>query len=114
MTTTKTNVLLARLMELSLALAYEVTTRPMMGGHIAYADGRVFVSISSGGLGIKLLPQDQLRALERPRACRMRHSPTDPPSKSYITFASSDIADDDLMIEWLQLAASTAPARKKR
>ena len=44
----------------------------------------------------------------------MRHSPEAPESKSYITFSEADTADDEFMIEWLLLAAETAPAKKKR
>ena len=103
-----------RLDQLARELPFEVTSRPMMGGFIGYADGRTFVSISTGGLGIKLLPSDQERALTRAGAVRMRHSPDEPESKSYITFSETDTADDEFMIEWLLLAAETAPARKKR
>jgi hypothetical protein len=42
-------VLRARLEELATKLPFEVTTRQMMGGFIGYADGRTFVSISTGG-----------------------------------------------------------------
>ncbi len=107
-------VLRARLEELAGELPFEVTTRPMMGGFIGYADGRTFVSISTGGLGVKLLPADQDRALARPRAARMRHSPKEPESKSYVTFSDADTADDDLMIDWLIVAAWSAPPKKKR
>ena len=106
-------VLRNRLTQLAQGLSFEVTSRPMMGGFIGYADGRTFVSISTGGLGIKLLPSDQERALTRPGAARMRHSPEEPESKSYVTFSAADTADDDFMTEWLRLAAETAPARKK-
>jgi len=108
------STLFERLFELANELPFEVTSRPMMGGHIGYADGRTFVSISTGGFGVKLLPADQERALERPGASRMRHSPEEPASKSYITFSEADTANDDFMIEWLLLAARTAPAKKKR
>ena len=107
-------VLKSRLEVLAEDLPIEVTTRPMMGGFIGYADGRTFVSISMGGFGVKLLPGDQERALARPGAARMRHSPEEPESKSYITFSEEDTADDEFMIEWLRLAAETAPAKKKR
>ncbi len=107
-------VLRDRLGQLAQELPFEVTSRPMMGGFIGYADGRTFVSISTGGLGIKLLPSDHERALTRPGAARMRHSPDEPESKTYITFSDADTADDEFMIEWLLLAAKTAPARKKR
>ncbi|ANN17155.1 hypothetical protein SD37_16900 [Amycolatopsis orientalis] len=106
--------LLARLNEIAAGLPFEVTTRPMMGGFIGYADGKVFVSISSGGLGVKLLPADQERALARPGATRMRHSADQPYSKTYITLSDKDIADDDVLTEWLLLAAKTAPAPKPR
>jgi TfoX/Sxy family transcriptional regulator of competence genes len=106
-------VLKARLEQLAVELPNEVTSRPMMGGFIGYADGRTFVSISTGGLGVKLLPADQERALARPGAVWMRHSPEEPESKSYITFSEVDTVDDEFMIEWLLLAATTAPAKKK-
>ena len=107
-------VLRNRLTQLAQGLPFEVTSRPMMGGFIGYADGRTFVSISTGGLGIKLLLSDQERALTRPGAARMRHSPEEPESKSYVTFSEADVADDEFMIEWLLLAAETAPAKKRR
>ena len=103
-----------RLDQLARGLPFEVTSRPMMGGFIGYADGRTFVSISTGGLGVKLLPADQEQALTRPGAARMRHSPEEPASKSYITFSAADTADDEFMTGWLLRGAETAPARKKR
>ena len=45
-----------RLVQLAQGLSFEVTSRAMMGGFIGYADGRTFVSISTGGLGIRLVP----------------------------------------------------------
>jgi len=114
MTVHDPKVLKNRLEQLGEELPFEVTCRPMMGGFIGYADGRTFVSISKGGLGMKLLPPDQERALARPGAARMRHSPEGPESKSYLTFSEADTADDDFMIEWLLLAAATAPVKKRR
>ena len=113
MTVHDPKVLRGRLEQLAEELPFEVVSRPMMGGFIGYADGRTFVSISPGGLGVKLLPADQERALARPGATRMRHSPEEPESKSYISFSEEDTADDEFMIEWLLLAARTAPAKKR-
>ncbi len=111
-------VLRDRLDAISAKLPFEVTTRPMMGGFIGYADGRTFVSLSSGGLGVKLLPEDQERLLARPGSERLRHLPDMPPSKTYIALADEDLARDDVVLEWLQRAAETAPenkpAKKKR
>ena len=106
-------VLRDRLVQLAQGLPFEVTSRPMMGGFIGYADGRTFVSISTGGLGVKLLPADQERALTRPGSARMRHAPDEPESKSYVTFSEADTADDEFMTEWLLLAAETAPVKKR-
>ena len=103
-----------RLEELADDLPFEVTTRPIMGGVIGFADGRTFVSLSTGGFGVKLLPADRERALARPGATGMRHSPEEPESKSYITFSDADTADDGFLLEWLELAARTAPAKKAR
>ena len=114
MTVHDPKVLRDRLGQLAEGLPFEVTSRPMMGGFIGYADGRAFVSISTGGLGVKLLPSDQERALSRPGTARMRHTPDEPESKSYVTFSAADTADDEFMTGWLLLASETAPARKKR
>lgn len=107
-------VLLERLVEISRRLPFEVTSRPMMGGYIGYADGKPFVSLSTGGFGIKLLGADHERALQHPGAQRMRHLPEQPASKTYVTFADDDIGNDDFLARWLTLAASTAPARRSR
>ncbi|GAC1626860.1 MAG: hypothetical protein NVS4B2_06510 [Chloroflexota bacterium] len=102
-----------RLMEVSAGLPFEVTTRPMMGGFVGYADGKVFVSLSTGGFGVKLTPTDQDHALRRRGARRLQHSPEDPVSKNYIALGDEDVADDDTLIEWLTLAARTAPPGKR-
>lgn len=106
--------LLDRLIALSGEVPFEVTSRPMMAGYTGYAGGRPFVSLSTGGFGIKLLPKDQERALTRPGSAMLRHSPEGPSSKSYVTFSDSDTANDDFVIEWLRLAARTAPPPKRR
>jgi hypothetical protein len=47
--------LMARLDELAALLPFEFTSRPMMGGYIAYADAPTFVSLSPGGSGSRCL-----------------------------------------------------------
>jgi len=44
----------------------------------------------------------------------MSHAPEEPESQSYITFAETDTANGELVVEWLILAARTAPAQKRR
>jgi len=78
-----------RLESLRGELPYEISTRPMMGGFIGYADGRVFVSMSrGGGFGVKLLPADQELLLGRPGSRRMQHAPNQPESKTYIALSA--------------------------
>lgn len=104
-----------RLESLRGELPYEITTRPMMGGFIGYADGRVFVSLSrGGGFGVKLLPVDQELLLARPGSRRLQHAPDQPKSKTYISLSAADLEDDDVLLEWVGKAAATAPARAKR
>lgn len=107
-------LLKVRLEELAINLPHEVTTRPMMGGFIGYADGKPFVSLSTGGFGVKLLPDDQERLLTRKGAERMRHLPDQPPSKTYVAFSRDDLDNDSVMIEWLSIAAASAPTPKPR
>ncbi len=110
------SVLLARLLAVAPELPFPVTTRPMMGGYVGYADGKVFVSISRGGFGVKLTPPDQDKLLVRPGSAGMQHGPADPVSKSYVILSSADLANDEVLIEWLLRAAKTAapPNRKPR
>lgn len=106
--------LLARLEYIGQALPFAVTTRPMMGGHVGYADGRPFVSLSTGGFGIKLLPADQERLLARPGSRRQQHGPDEPPSRSYVAIGPADLDDDEVLVEWLLIAARRVPAPKRR
>lgn len=104
-----------RLESLRGELPYEITTRPMMGGFIGYADGRVFVSLSrGGGFGVKLLPADQELLLARPGSRRMQHAPDQPESKTYISLSAADLDEDDVLLTWVRRAAETAPAKAKR
>jgi TfoX/Sxy family transcriptional regulator of competence genes len=104
-----------RLESLRGELPYEISTRPMMGGFIGYADGRVFVSMSrGGGFGVKLLPADQELLLGRPGSRRMQHAPNQPESKTYIALSAGDLEDDDVLLAWLRRSAETAPGKTRR
>jgi len=109
--------LLVRFDSLARQLPFVVTTRRMMGGYVAYADGKVFASLSGGGLGVKLLGDAHAAAMDRTGARRLRHREDQPESVSYVVFSDDDLADDDLMVEWLTLAARgarSAPRTRSR
>jgi TfoX/Sxy family transcriptional regulator of competence genes len=105
--------LLVRFDELGEQLPFVVTTRRMMSGYVAYADGKVFVSISRGGLGVKLTNDLHALAVSHPGARRMRHLEGQPESKTYVTFSDGDLEDDAFMLEWLTLAARLAQSAPK-
>ena len=103
----------ARLLEVAPALGVEVTTRAMMGGWVGCADGRPFVSLSTGS-GIQLLPTDAEVLLVRPGARRLRHSPEQPESRTYVAPSPGDVDDDVVLEHWSGLAARTTPAPRRR
>ena len=105
--------LLERFDELAEQLPFIVTTRRMMSGYVAHADGKVFVSISRGGLGVKLTNDLHALAVSHPGARRMRHLEGQPESRTYVTFSDDDLKDDAFMLEWLTLAARLAQSEPK-
>ena len=107
-------ILAKRLLSVSDSLPFETTIRSMMGGYLGFANGQVFVWLSIGGFGIKLLPQDQTRLLVRPGTRRMQRLPSHPPSKTYITFSREDLEEDPLLIEWLTRSGRTAQPSSQR
>ncbi|MFG6492813.1 TfoX/Sxy family protein [Microbacterium sp. P03] len=111
MTDPSVDALRRRLIEISDTLPFPVRTRAMMGSFIGYADELPFVSLSPGGFGIKVEGAERDELLARPGAQPMRHTPTDPPSKTYVTLAPSDIDDDELLQLWLTRAGRSARHR---
>jgi TfoX/Sxy family transcriptional regulator of competence genes len=102
----------ARLDEVADGLPFEVTTRAMMGGTIGSADGAVFVSLSRGGFGIKLAGEDHAALLARPGARRQRHGAGEPESKTYVILPPDDLADDAVLLHWLERAGTAAKAAR--
>ncbi len=105
-----THLLLARVVEQAEDLPFQVGSRPMMGGPAAYSDGRTFVPLSTAGSRTKLLPGGQEGAL----LDLVPHGPPRPGSKSYVTFSEPDRVNEELIVDWLILAARRAPATKRR
>jgi TfoX/Sxy family transcriptional regulator of competence genes len=100
--------LLARLQHIAPALPFPLTSRPMFGGTMAYADGRPFASLSSAGLAVKLPAGDQRRLLDERGGRRLRHAPDQPGSKQYIVLPRRIVDDDDALAEWVGLSGRHA------
>jgi TfoX/Sxy family transcriptional regulator of competence genes len=67
----------------------ELSFRPMFGGIMGYASGKVFASLSDVGLALKLTGADREALLAIPGSKPLQYEPDQPPSKSY-TSPSND------------------------
>ena len=103
MSDTQTDVLqdyLSRAVE-ALNLDADLTFKPMFGGVCAYAQGRVFASLSDIGLALKLPPAAQDSLLRREGARRLQYDESMPPSQQYIVVPPPLAADGDALAVWV-------------
>ncbi|MCZ6846498.1 MAG: TfoX/Sxy family protein [Alphaproteobacteria bacterium] len=70
----------------------EIEARHFLGGAAAYADGRIFISLTPAGLALKL-PEDDRAALLEQGATPLRYFPKAPIKKAYVVVPQA-IADD--------------------
>lgn len=95
----------------------ELAFRPMFGGVMGYAAGKVFVSLSDVGLGLKLAGTDREALLAIPGAKPLQYEPDQPPSKSYVVVPETMLSAPDQLRPWIvRSVAGLAPngARSKR
>jgi TfoX/Sxy family transcriptional regulator of competence genes len=94
-----------------------LTFKPMFGGICAYLSGRVFASLSDGGLALKLPPTAQDELLKVPGARRLQYEPSSPPSKQYIIVPSEILSDSQAWETWFKQSVDhvlSLPAPKPR
>ena len=95
----------------------ELDFRPMFGGIMGYAAGRVFASLSDVGLALKLSGANREALLAIDGAKPLRYAPDQPPSKSYVVVPEAMLSDPAGLRTWMARSVSgLAPptARRKR
>ena len=100
------------------ALPRDVTMdcKRFFSGAAAYANGRIFISLTPVGLAVKLAEPDKA-ALMRMRATALRYFPQAPVKKAYVVVPENLAANTDLLKPWLARSISnvlTLPEPKKK
>jgi len=84
----------------------ELSFRPMFGGIMGYAEGKVFASLSDVGLALKLTGADRDTLLAIPGSKPLQYEPDQPPSKSYIVVPPSMLLSPEALRPWTIRAAA--------
>ncbi len=96
----------------------ELAFRPMFGGIMGYAKGKVFVSLSDVGLALKLSAADREALLAIPGSKPLQYEPDQPPSKSYVVVPEAMLSAPDMLRTWITRSAtslaSATPSRPKK
>jgi TfoX/Sxy family transcriptional regulator of competence genes len=95
----------------------ELLFRPMFGGIGAYADGRMFCSLSDVGLALKFGPEERDALLRVKGAKPLQYEPAMPPSKSYVVVPDAMLTDRKALGTWIAKSAAfvkSAPAKKPK
>ena len=98
--------------EAAAPLELELRFKPMFGGIGAYANGRMFMSLSDVGLALELGEEECAQLLKVRGAKPLQYEPNSPPSKSYVVVPDKMLADRKLLRAWI--AASAAFAKSTR
>ncbi len=95
----------------------ELLFRPMFGGIGAYADGRMFCSLSNVGLALKFGESDRDALLKVKGAKALQYEPDAPVSKSYVVVPDAMLDDRKALRGWIAISAAfakAAPAKKAK
>ena len=90
--------------------------KSMFGGRGVYAYDRMFASLWSGGLALKLSPGMHAAALELPGAKRLQYAEDQPFSKDYVVLPDEVVESPKALSEWVQhsIDYTLAQPEKKR
>ena len=96
----------------------ELAFKPMFGGIMAYAEGKVFASLSDVGLAFKLSGADRDDLLAIAGSKPLRYEPDQPPSRSYVVVPDAMLSDAASLRTWISicvagLAPKSGHSRKK-
>ena len=94
----------------------ELAFRPMFGGIMGYAAGKVFASLSDVGLALKLSGEDRAALLAVEGAKPLQYEPGQPPSKSYVVVPEAMLSEQGELRTWIvrSTAGSAAPRARPR
>ena len=82
-------------------LEVPITHRHFFGGAAAYADGRIFMTLTTAGLALKL-PEDARARLTGEGAVPLRYFATGPVKKDYVVMPRSLAEDPDALTPWIE------------
>ncbi len=100
----------------ALPATVEVDCKRFFNGAAAYADGRIFISLTPVGLAVKL-PDAEREALMREGGKPLRYFPKAPIKKAYVVVPENLAANTDLLKPWLARSVAyvlSLPRPKKR
>lgn len=97
----------------------DLTFKPMFGGIMGYAGGKVFISLSDVGLALKLAGVDRDDLLAIAGSKPLQYEPDQPPSKSYVVVPETMLSAPDRLRPWIVrsvegLAPKSAKPRKRQ
>ncbi len=94
----------------------ELSFRPMFGGIMGYAGGRVFASLSNVGLALKMAGDAHEALSTLPGAAPLRYEPDQPASKSYVVVPDAMLSKPEILRQWIDrcVADLKPPAKKPR
>ncbi len=93
-----------------------ITRRHFFGGAAAYAEGRIFMTLTTAGLALKL-PQDARARLTGEGAVPLRYFATGPVKKDYVILPRSLAEDPDALTPWIEKSIGfvrTLPKPRKK
>ncbi len=93
-----------------------IECKHFFSGAAAYADGRIFMTLTPTGLALKLSASDRAALLDR-GATSLRYFPKAPIKKDYVVVPESIRRDDAALAPWINASVEfckTLPAPRRR
>jgi TfoX/Sxy family transcriptional regulator of competence genes len=93
---------------------HDLRFHPMFGGLMAYFGEQPCAWLSTQGLALKLVADDQAELLEHEGARRFVPPPGLPPSRQYVVLPPSLCGDTPQLASWLERSAEVISKSKKK
>ncbi len=92
----------------------ELAFRPMFGGIMGYAAGKVFASLSDVGLALKLSGENHTALLAIEGSKPLQYEPDQPTSKSYVVVPEAMLENAEQLRDWVVRSASGLTPKSER